>query len=83
MVHHLAIGVVEGRQAVDHLVNQNAQRPPVHALSVGHFAKNFGRQVFGSSAERLRGVALHVLLGQTEVRDANVPFRVQEQVFWL
>lgn len=35
VVHHLAVGVVEGRQAVDHLVDEDAQRPPVHALPVG------------------------------------------------
>ena len=83
MVHHLAIGVVERRQPVDHLVDQDAQRPPVHALSVRHFAQDFGSQILGRAAERLRSVALHVLLGQAEIRDADVAFGVQKQVFGL
>ena len=83
MVHHLAVGVVERRQSVDHLVDQDAQRPPVHALPVRHFPQDFRRQILRRAAQRLRRVALHVLLRQAEVRDADVPLRVQKEVLRL
>lgn len=83
VVHHLAVGVVERRQPVDHLVDQDAQRPPVHALPVRHLPQDLGRQVLGRAAQRLRRVALHVLLRQAEVRDADVALGVQEEVLGL
>ena len=83
MVHHLAVRVVERRQPVDHLVDQDAQRPPVHALPVRHFAQNLRRQILRRAAQRLRRIALHILLGEAEVRDADVAFDVQKQVFGL
>ena len=83
MVHQLAIGVVERRQPIDHLVDQDPQRPPVHALAVGHLPQDLGSQVLRRSAERLRRVSLHVLLGETEVGDADVALGVQKEVLRL
>ena len=83
VVHHLAVGVVERRQSVDHLVDQDAQRPPVHALPVRHFPQDFRRQILRRAAQRLRRVALHVLLREAEVRDADVPLGVQKEVLRL
>ena len=34
VVHQSSVLVVEGRQAGDHLVDQRAQRPPVHAFTI-------------------------------------------------
>ena len=91
--HHFPVVVVERRQPRDHLVDQRAQRPPVHALPVRllltrtpgtHLLlQDLGREVLRRPAERLHRVAMHIFLRQAEVGDANVAVGVEEQVLGL
>mmetsp|Transcript_20310 Transcript_20310/g.64899 ORF Transcript_20310/g.64899 Transcript_20310/m.64899 type:complete len:256 (+) Transcript_20310:89-856(+) len=60
--------VRERREPAQHLVDQNAQRPPVHRLVVARAVQDLGRQVVGRAAERVRASArVHVLLRQPKV----------------
>ena len=93
MVHQFAIGVVKRRQAVDHLVDQDAQRPPVHALSVrlrvnereegDHFPDDFWSKVLGSATKGMRSVSFDSLLGEAKVRDADVTLRIEDEILRL
>ena len=55
--------IVEGRIASEHLINEDAQRPPVDALAVALRLDDLGRQVLGGAAERPR--AIGYLLGKS------------------
>ena len=50
-VHLVGVLVVEGREARQHLVEQDAQRPPVDRLGVALAEQQLGREVLGSAAE--------------------------------
>ena len=45
------VGVPEGRLPDQHLVHEDAQRPPVHRHAVTLVADHLGREVFGRAAE--------------------------------
>lgn len=63
------------------LIEQRAERPPVHRLAVALVLQDLGRQVLGGAAEGLRASfharACDAALGQTEVRQAQVALCVQ------
>lgn len=83
MVHSLHIGIVERRQARQHLEKERAQRPPIDSLSVTLVLENFGCQVLRSTAEGL-SAALGTrsgdsALGQTEIGQSNVASLIQPE----
>ena len=52
---------------VIHFVNEDAERPVVHWLSMSLVQQDLGRDVFGGAAEGVRAVDDH--LGEAEVRE--------------
>jgi hypothetical protein len=81
VVHFELVLVVEGGVAGHHLVDQNAHRPPIHALAVALTRHDFGAEVLGGPAQRPRLVG--DLLGESEVGDLDVALRVEEQILGL
>ena len=73
--------VVEGVDPSDHLVGEDAERPPVDGLAVAFVEKHLGRQVLGSTAQSV-GARLAVL-GEAEVCQFEVPLRVDQDVLRL
>ena len=74
---------VEGREADDHLVREDAKGPPIDGEGVTALDKDLRCQVVGRSAEGVSlGVALEDL-SQTEVREADVPIFVHQDVLRL
>jgi hypothetical protein len=74
---------VEGREADDHFVGQDAESPPVDGEAVTLLIEDLGSQVLGSAAE---GVGLGVVLedlGEAEVSETDVAVFVHEDVLWL
>lgn len=84
LVHLICVLVVEGREAVDHLVEENTEGPPVNGFVVAVSGENLGREVLGCAAE---GVGLfvlfHVELTQAEIAQGNVTVVVEENVLRL
>lgn len=84
VVHLVLIRVVKGRYADDHLVDEDAECPPVESFVVSAAHDHLRREILGRAAERVRllTVSLHNL-GQTEVSQHNVAVVVQKNVLWL
>eukprot|EP00754_Rhynchopus_humris_P019495 Rhum_TRINITY_DN14643_c10_g1::Rhum_TRINITY_DN14643_c10_g1_i3::g.107438::m.107438 len=85
LVHLIQVLAVEGRQTADHLVQKDAQRPPVHRLSVAsRRVQELGSQVLGGAAEG-GGLLLAVdaRLRKAEVGDAAVALPVEHAVLRL
>lgn len=73
--HGILIG--EGVDACIHLINEDAQRPPVHALPMPLIQQDLGSQVFRCPAEGI-GAGLD-LLGEAEISELEVSvFRNQQ-----
>ena len=82
--HDLHVLVVERWSANQHFKQQDTQRPPVHLFRMSFALDNLWCKVLGGSAESQCHSALaHVGLGETEVSEANVAGRVQQNVFGL
>jgi hypothetical protein len=84
LVHLVGVLVVEGRQTVNHLVEEDTESPPIDGLVVAVTGENFRSEVFGSATEGVGlFVLLHVELAQTEVAQSDVAIVVQEDVLRL
>ena len=49
-----SLTIVERRISCEHLVDENAQRPPIHSLAVALTGNNFRRKIVGSTALKKR-----------------------------
>ena len=76
-------GVGEGGLADQHLVEEDAEGPPVHGPVVAAAMEDLWREVLRSPAHRPRGAAGAQHLGEPEVRDDDVTRPVQENVLRL
>ena len=56
---HVRVGA-EGRAAAEHLVDQDAETPPVARECVPAVRYNLGREVLGCAAQRVRAVLNHL-----------------------
>mmetsp|Transcript_1469 Transcript_1469/g.4473 ORF Transcript_1469/g.4473 Transcript_1469/m.4473 type:complete len:265 (-) Transcript_1469:1252-2046(-) len=77
---HVRVGA-EGRAAAEHLVDQDAETPPVARECVPAVRYNLGREVLGCAAQRVRAVLNH--LGKAHVDELEVALRVEEQILGL
>ena len=73
--------VIEGVNAGEHLVREDAQGPPVDRLAVALIQEDFGRQVLGRSAKRVS--ARLAVLSESEVRQFEVALLVNKDVLRL
>ena len=73
--------VIEGVDASNHLIGQNAQSPPVDRLSVSLIQKHFRRQILGRSTQSVSSGL--TILGKAKICELQVPVLVNENVFWL
>ena len=83
LVHEVDIFRVERGQADEHLVEEDAQGPPVDVFSVAYAHDDLGREVLGSAAKRLGLRARLVLLGETKVGEAHVACVIKQNIFGL
>ena len=65
-----------------HLVDEDAEGPPVYCQPVPLALHDLGGEVLGRAAERPRAVAAHPL-GEPEVGDLEVALAVKQQVLRL
>jgi len=84
VVHLVLIGVVEGRDPDNHLVDQDSEGPPIKSFVVSRADDHFRGEVLGRTAEgvRLLPVLLHDLC-QPEVSQHDVAVVVEQDVFRL
>mmetsp|Transcript_20183 Transcript_20183/g.47156 ORF Transcript_20183/g.47156 Transcript_20183/m.47156 type:complete len:246 (-) Transcript_20183:444-1181(-) len=82
-VRHVEIGAVEWRQADCHLVQQNAQAPPVYSFSVTLLEHNFRRNIIRRPDNSIRSLLRDSVLGESKVGELDKPIHVQEDVLRL
>mmetsp|Transcript_36225 Transcript_36225/g.111497 ORF Transcript_36225/g.111497 Transcript_36225/m.111497 type:complete len:369 (-) Transcript_36225:59-1165(-) len=75
--------VAEGRLAADHLVDEDAQGPPVHGLAVALVQQHLGRDVLRRAAERVRPRAWLDDLCKAEICELGVAVLAHQDVLWL
>lgn len=80
-VHLIGILIVKRRVASKHLEQKDAERPPVHRVIVANTHYNLWRQVLRRATQRECPVLN--LLSETEIRDAKMAIRCNQQVFWF
>jgi len=68
VVHLMFVAVEEGRDTHDHLVDEDAEGPPIYGVVVPISDEHLGGQVLGRAAERVCHLAVLDELGETEVR---------------
>jgi len=73
--------IVERVNTGQHLVGEDAERPPVHGLAVALIKEHFGCQVLRSAAERIS--ARLAVLGKSEVCQFEVALLVDQDVLRL
>ena len=79
----LALAVVEWRHADEHLVDENAQSPPIDREIVALVHHHLWSEVLWSTAEGLGQLAFCESLGQTVIDDLKIARLVNEHVFKL
>lgn len=79
----LALAVVEGGHTDEHLVDQDAQRPPVDREIVALVHYHLRGQVLRRAAESLRRLAIRESFGEAVVDDLEVAVLIDEHVFKL
>lgn len=77
--HGVVVG--EGVDAGEHLVEEDAEGPPVDGLPVALVQQHLGGEVLRGPAQRVRA-RLHVLR-KAEVRQLQVSFFINKNIFWL
>jgi len=83
-VHLVGILIIEGRKTCKHLVQEDAQSPPVHGLVIAVAQQQLRGKVLGCTAEGVGAVlVLHVKLAKAEVAEGNVTLIVEQDIFWL
>ena len=73
--------VVEWVDTGDHLVSEDAERPPVNWLAVPFVEEHLGGEVLGRAAKSIR--ARLAVLGKAEIGQAQIALVVDENVLWL
>jgi len=63
----MLVSVEKWRDSYDHLVNKDAQRPPIYGVVVAISDEHFRGQVLSSAAERVGELAVLDELGQAKV----------------
>jgi hypothetical protein len=81
LVYHKRVIVSEGIYSGNHLVDEDAQSPPVDGLAVSLVMEDFGSKILGSSTEG-EGPVLYDF-GETEICKLEVTVRANQYVFWL
>ena len=66
-----------------HLVDENAERPPVDALVVARLAEELGGHVLGRAAQGVRFFTGRQTLGESKVRHLDVTLPVDEEILGL
>mmetsp|Transcript_23181 Transcript_23181/g.54206 ORF Transcript_23181/g.54206 Transcript_23181/m.54206 type:complete len:204 (-) Transcript_23181:881-1492(-) len=84
-IHFFLVLGVEGREANKHLVDENAQAPPVHCLAVSLLRQHLRGHVLRRPTEGVRRLLRSVadVLGQAEVGQLDVTVCGQKQVLWF
>lgn len=72
LVHGVLIAVVEGWDAYNHLIYQDAHAPPVHGLIVSFACDDLRGEIFRGPAEGLSEVLITYHLSKAEVRQAEI-----------
>lgn len=74
---------VEGWEAHDHLVSENAERPPINREGVTTFDEDLRSQIVWCTAEGVRHLVAFEDLGEAEVRQTDVAILVHQDVLRL
>jgi hypothetical protein len=87
LIHSLDVGVIEGRQAPQHLIQEGAQTPPVHRLAMPFVLQDLRGKVLWGATEGL-GASLwssagDAALGETKVSEADVALSIEQQILRL
>lgn len=74
VVHLMLVTVEEGRDTHDHLIDEDAERPPVHRVVVTVADQHLRGKILCRAAERV-GQLTTVLnkLSETEIRHQQIP----------
>mmetsp|Transcript_46168 Transcript_46168/g.118971 ORF Transcript_46168/g.118971 Transcript_46168/m.118971 type:complete len:309 (-) Transcript_46168:476-1402(-) len=84
LVHLGGVFRIERRSAVCHLVDEDAETPPVYILAIALIVNNLRSKVLGGTAEGIGfGIGGHLFLNETKICQANVAIEVQEDVLRL
>lgn len=82
VTHFGQVAAVEGRQSVQHFVQNGTQTPPVDRPIVLFLAQHFRCQILGRTAKGSRRVSLpKSVLAQTKVGQDDVSIAIQQNVF--
>mmetsp|Transcript_60194 Transcript_60194/g.140679 ORF Transcript_60194/g.140679 Transcript_60194/m.140679 type:complete len:216 (+) Transcript_60194:440-1087(+) len=73
------LGGIERRLPVYHLVDQNAQRPPVYRQAIGFLLDDLGSHVLRGSTHRV-GLPVPEVLGEAKVRELQVAGLMDQDV---
>jgi hypothetical protein len=73
LIHLLVVRLpsVEWREAHNHFIRQNSQRPPVHREGMTNFFKNFGSKILRRTTKRMRLLILLKNFSQPKICQAN------------
>ena len=78
LIDRHGIIVVEGVDSCDHLIGENAERPPVDGLSVPLVQQDLGREILWGTAKSI-GSCL-TIFGETEVSKLEVALTVDQDI---
>lgn len=76
--------VIEGWDADDHLIDEDAEGPPVQGMVMAGTKNHLRRQVLRCAAEGVRLLPLRIFdLGEAEVRKEDVSIIVEQDILRL
>ena len=79
----MMILVHEWRSTSRHLVDEDAECPPIHSKSMTLHIQNLRSQILSSSAERLGSLIWLKEFGEAKISQLNVALFIYEHIFWL
>lgn len=80
MVHFLRISIVKGRRPIDHLINENAKRPPISAESLPFVHDNLWTHVVRGAHQGVGFLAWFQQFAQPIVRHLDATIDIEENV---
>ena len=83
LIHRLLVRVVKRRKANNHLVDQNADGPPVDCVVVPLVLDDLWSQVFRRPSEGACEIAVCHLFGKSEICEVQVTVFAHQNVFRL
>jgi len=81
LVDSHGIIVIERIDSSQHLVGEDAHRPPVDGLAMAFVEEHFGGEVLRRTAKRIS--ARLAIFGEAEIGELEIALLVNENVLWL